>query len=358
MRSRSIDLARRCGPEDVEDEEEKMRKPPMIIAWRAVRRILAMSLIIAAPTAAHALDKVKVVIPQDSVFVLNYMGARDAGVFKKHGIDIDVDARPFAGYVAGLPSKACMVTTYSGISGVSKMNEGMDLAVIGGGLTVIQDVFVATKSPIKTVPELRGKRFGVWSTGAGAYKAVRAALIDGYGLDVAKDAKLVQVAAPALYKLASEGKFDAMVNVSSFTIKAESEPDKFRVLFSPNEYWKKKTGYPIVWSAPITAWKSWINENPDRAYRTARAIEESFRWLRDPKNFDAAVKKYGKLAGVTTKAAADTYKKLLSQKRVFLANWTRKTAEAQWKFLEMAKSHGVIDKVPPMDKHAMLFEKN
>jgi ABC-type nitrate/sulfonate/bicarbonate transport system substrate-binding protein len=317
-----------------------------------------MSLVIAAPTAAHALDKLKIVIPQQSVFVLNYMGARDAGVFRKHGIDVDVDARPFAGFLAGLPSKICMVTTYSGIDAVLKMNQGMDLVVIGGGLTVFQDVFVPKDSPIKKVSELRGKRFGVWSTGAGAYKAVRVALIDAAGIDVAKDAKLVQVAAPALYKMAEGGKVDAMVNVSSFTIKAASEPDKFRVLFSANDYWKQKTGEPIVWSAPIVAWRSWVEENPDRAKRMAAAMEDSFRWLRDPKNLDAAVKKYGTLAGVTTKAAADTYKKFLGEKRLFLAHWDRKTADAEWKFLELAKAHGVIDKVPPMDKHAMLFDKN
>lgn len=333
-----------------------MRQIKAATARIAIRRALAVSLLAAAPTAAHALDKVKVVIPQDSVFVLNYMGGRDAGIFRKHGIDIDVDARPFAGFLAGLPSKACMVTTYSGMDAILKMNQGMDLVVIGGGLTVFQDVFVPKNSPIKKVSELRGKRFGVWSTGAGAYKAVRAALIDADGIDVVKDAKITQVAAPALYKLAQNGGVDAMLNVSSFTIKAASEPDKFRTLFSANDYWKQKTGVPVVWSGPIVAWREWIKENPDRAKRTAAAIQESFRWLRKPENLAAAVKKYGKLAGVTTPAAADTYKKWLGEKRIFLAHWDRKAADAEWKFLEMAKARGIIDKVPPEDKHAMTFE--
>ena len=61
------------------------------------------------------------------------------------------------------------------------MNEGLDLAIIGGGLTVIQEIFVPKDSPIKTVADLRGKRLGVWSTGAGAFKAARAAIIDATG---------------------------------------------------------------------------------------------------------------------------------------------------------------------------------
>jgi NitT/TauT family transport system substrate-binding protein len=330
----------------------------MTIALRSIRRLLAISLVAAAPTAAHALDRVKLIPPQGSVFVLIYMGARDAGVFRKHGIDVDVDVRPFVGYVASLPSKACMISTYAGMDAILKMNQGMDLVIIGGGLTVFQNVFVLRNSPIRKVADLRGKRYGIFSTGAGAFKAMRAAIIDGYDLDIVKDTQIVQVAAPALFKLAGQGKVDAMQNVSSFAIKALSEPDKFRVLFSANDYWKKKTGYPVVWSAPIVAWRSWVEENPDRAKRMAAAMEESFRWLRKPENFDTAVKKYGTLAGVTTKSAADTYKTLLGEKRAFLAHWDRKTAEAQWKFLDMAKSHGIIDQVPSMDKHAMLFEKN
>ena len=77
-----------------------------------------------------------------------------------------------------------------------------------------------------------------------------------------------------MFKLLEKGSIDAMINISSFTIKAKSEPDKFRSIFSPNEYWKKKTGYPIVWSAPLVAWKSWIDENPTRAKNFAAATED------------------------------------------------------------------------------------
>lgn len=236
------------------------------------------------------------------------------------------------------------------------MNQGLDWAIIGGGLTVFQEVIVRKDSPIKTVAELRGKRFGVWSTGAGSFKAARAALIDAHGIDVVKDTKVVQLAAPALIKLLERGDIDAMLNISSFTIQAASQPDKFRSIFSPNSYWKEKTGYPIVWSAPLVAWKSWVDENPARAKNFAAAVEESFRWLRKPENLDAAVEKYGKLAGVTTPDAIATYKKWLGEKRIFLAHWDQKVVDAQWKFLEMAKRYGILDEVPSKEKHALILE--
>ena len=314
-----------------------------------------MSVLVGAPAMAQTLDKVKVVIPENSVFVLNWMGARDAGIFRKHGIDLEVDTRPFAGFLAALPARQCMVATYSGIDAVLKMNQGFDLAVIGGGLTVIQDIFVPKESPIKTVGDLRGKRLGVWSTGAGAFKAARAAIIDAVGLDIMKDTKMVQLAPPALFKMLANGSLDAMINISSFTIEAASQPDKFRSIFSPNDYWKAKTGYPIVWAAPLVAWKSWIDENPARADNLAAAAEESFRWLREPQNLDAAVQKYGTLAGVTTPAAVATYKKWLGDKRIFLAHWDQNVINAEWQFLEMAKRNGVLDEVPAKDKHALIL---
>jgi len=317
---------------------------------------LLMPVVAGAPAAAENLEKVKAVIPQNSVFVLQWMGAKDAGIFRQHGIDLEIDARPFAGFLAGLASKECMAVTYSGIDAVSKMDQGLDWVVIGGGLTVIQDIFVRNDSPVKKVEDLRGKRLGIWSSGAGAFKATRAAVMDAAGIDLLKDTKTVQLAPPALFKMLENGSIDAMINISSFTIEAASQPEKFHSIFSPNDYWKKKTGYPIVWAAPLVAWKSWVDENPTRAKNYAAAVADSFRWLRKPENLDAAVQKYGKLAGVTTPAQIETYKKWLGEKRIFLPEWNSKVVDAEWQFLETAQRYGVLDKVPAKEKHALVLD--
>jgi ABC-type nitrate/sulfonate/bicarbonate transport system substrate-binding protein len=303
--------------------------------------------------AAPALAKLKVVIPANSVFVLNYMGGKDAGIFAKHGIDLEVDARPFAGFLAGLPSKQCNAVTYSGIDAIQKINEGLDWAIIGGGLTVVQDVLVLKNSPIKTPADLRGKKFGTFSTGAGSFKCVRAAISEAYKLDVVKDTQLKQVAGPALTKLVEDGELDAMMNISSLNLSAEAQKDKFRVLFSPNEYWEKKTGYPIVWAAPIVAWKSWVDQNKELAKNLAQATTESFLWLEKPANLDKAVKNHGELAGVTKPADVAEYKDWLQHKNMFMTAWDHKAVAAQWKFLDVCQKTGVITKVPPMDKYAL-----
>lgn len=319
--------------------------------------VLALGLLlIASPEsslAADPLKQVRVVIPRASIFVLSYFGARDAGVFQKHGIDIQIDDRPFAGFLASFPSRDSLVGTYAGLAAIERINQGSDIVVIGGGLTVMQHVFVQVDSPIKSMADVRGKRFGIFSTGAGAAKSLRAVVIDGFGFDLLKDTKLVEAAGPALMGLMGKGELDAMYNLSSLTVSAAAQPEKYRSIFNPDDYWKTKTGVPIVWSAPIFAWRDWVQEDPDRARRIVAALHESFQWLRE--NADAAIKKYGVLAGVKTPAEAEVYKKWLKEERFFLERWDAQTLNAQWEFLELAKRVGVLKNVPPKEKHALLL---
>ena len=91
-----------------------------------------------------------------------------------------------------------------------------------------------------------------------------------------KDTKLQQVAGPALTKLLERGDLDAMINISSLNLAAEAQKDKFLVLFLPNDFWIKKTGFPIVWAAPLVAWKSWVDEDQTRAKNFSAAAAASF----------------------------------------------------------------------------------
>jgi ABC-type nitrate/sulfonate/bicarbonate transport system substrate-binding protein len=305
--------------------------------------------------AASSLKTVKVIIPQLSAFVLSYMGARDAGVFSNHGIDLEIDARPYAGFLASLPSKAAVVGNYSGLNAIQKINQGLDWVIVGGGLTLVQDVIVREDAPFKTVADLRGKKIGVFSAGASGFVSTRAAIIDASGFDVVRDASVQQVSGPALNALLLRGQVDAMIQLSSLTMAAEAQTDKFRVLFSPNEYWRQKTGYPIVWASPLVAWRSWVDEDQTRARNFAAAVMESFRWLRKPDNFDAAVKKYGAMAGVTNPADVAQYKQWLEAKKIFMPTWSRKAVDAQWKFLNACQRIGILSKVPREDEYALFI---
>jgi hypothetical protein len=177
--------------------------------------------------------------------------------------------------------------------------------------------------------------------------------MDGFNLDVTRDSKLEQVAGPALTRLLERGEIDAMTNISSLNLAAESQPEKFRVLFSPNDYWKQKTGYPIGWAAPIVAWRSWVDEDQTRARNFATATMETFQWLANPANLKAAVKNHGELAGVKTPAEIGEYQDWLQHKDMFLTDWDHRVVDAQWQFLKVAQRVGVLEKVPAEDRYAL-----
>lgn len=324
------------------------------------RRLMSLSSIAlcvgtAFTVQAADLKTVKVTNPRNSVLVLVSKGGQMAGIYEKYGIALEPDVRPFAGHMAALPSKAVPCAQYAGTAAIARINQGMELAIIGGGLTVMQEVFVTKDHPAKAMPDLKGKKFGTWSTGAGAYKAVRAAIMDGYDIDVEKDTEFVQAAPPALIALMNRGDVDAMFNISSLTIQAASQPDKYRSVFAPNDYWKEKTGHAIVWSAPLVCWKDWVEEDRDRASNFAKAVTESMHWLRDPKNFDEAVAEHGEIAGITKKDEAQTYKDWMAKQRIFIADWNQEVVDSQWKFLEMAKERGVLEKVPDKQKYGLIL---
>jgi ABC-type nitrate/sulfonate/bicarbonate transport system substrate-binding protein len=322
------------------------------ITWLGA--LVLFSVMFAAAAHTADLKTVKMVIPRGSAFVLSYNGARDAGIFRKHGIEVEVDARPFAGFMAGLPSRQALVGTYAGLAGIEQINEGKNMVVIGGGLTNMQDVWVRKDSPIKKMTDLKGKKFGIWSRGAGATKSLQVLVMDAFKMDLNKDTEVIEVAGPALMALLDKGEVDAMFNLSSLSIAAASQPDKYRVLFSPDDYWKEKTGERLVWSAPTIAWRDWVDEDRQRAKNLVAALHESFQWLRQ--NSDKTIEKYGKLAGVTTAEEAATLKKMLKEGGIFLDRWDSKVVDAEWKFLELAKQAGVIKAVPTKDKYALVLQ--
>ena len=316
----------------------------------------AVSVFVTTSVDAGKLKKVKVTAARNSILILYTYGPKEAGIFEKHGIDLEIDVRPFKGHMAGLPAGEVPCTTYAGTAAISRINKGLDWVIVGGGLTVMQEVFVRKNSPFKTITDLKGKKFASWSTGAGAFKAMRATVMDGYGMDVLKDTEFVQAAPPVLLKLLDRGEIDSMFNISSLTIAAAAQPDKYRSVFAPNEYWKKKTGQGIIWSAPLVCWRKWVDEDKARATAFVKAWTEGYRWLRKPENLKKVVKKYGSLAAVKNEAQAKTYEKWLTQGKMLIVDWDEATRDKQWEFLHMAKKHGILKKIPNKEKYGLILK--
>ena len=59
--------------------------------------------------------------------------------------------------MAALPAREVPVATYAGTAAIARIAQGMDLVIIRGGLTVMQEMFVRQDSSVKSISDLRGK---------------------------------------------------------------------------------------------------------------------------------------------------------------------------------------------------------
>ena len=268
-------------------------------AWACVA-VLAPVLGGVAALAA-TMEKVTAVIPQNSVFILNWNGAKDAGVFSKHDIDLTVDPRPFAGYLAGIPSKQAVATTYSGIDAILKMNDGMDLAVIGGGLTVFQEVYVPVNSPIKTIADLRGKKIGTQRIGGSDHLAAEA-ILQAKGLDL-KDVQFVTLGGdePVRVEMLKKGLVDAVCSVPPGPVRLAREG--YNVLGGPKDL---KIGNPI---SAVALTDAQLKTHRDEAKKVLRAILRGLRFMHERR--EETIQIMSRWLSQTPDVARDSYDSIM-----------------------------------------------
>lgn len=316
--------------------------------------LVSLGMLSLPPVAiGQELKPVQLLLTRGGAWNVATRAGAEAGIFKKHGIDPKFEIVSFSTLLTSLPSKATPVSVYSGIAGIEHINQGKDLVVIAGGL-VSGPIFVAANSPIRSVKDIIGKKVGTPSVSSSAFQTARVVLREAFDLDLLDRSKVtvIESAAPALLALLMRGEIDVMINITGPSAVAASQPDKARTLFWPNEYWIKKTGVPIAWATPVFAWRDWIDADPQRARGLAAAIHESYEWLRQ--HPDTMVTQLAESEGrVISPAEAAVYKAWLADENLFVPKWDQKTIDAQWQFLEAARSAGVLSKVPPKEKHAI-----
>jgi NitT/TauT family transport system substrate-binding protein len=198
---------------------------------------------------------------------LQYWVAYDMGLYKKYGLDVDIE------YVA--TSTTVTAAMLSGQTPVSDNGEdavisadlgGGDLAIIGAGWNkLLLDIY--STSGIKNPADLKGKRLGVSKQGtvtdfAGRFFLTKNNLVPN------KDVTLVQTGgAPQTLTALQSGAIDA------------------GVFGSPNDYQAKTAGYTELanladyniayHTGPLVAKTSWLKSNHEDALNVMRAYLEA-----------------------------------------------------------------------------------
>jgi ABC-type nitrate/sulfonate/bicarbonate transport system substrate-binding protein len=227
--------------------------------------------------------------------------AKDAGIFKKHGLDVNVI------YVEGTP-KALMslfagelqVVAGTGPAVASARVRGADASMIMGFEVFLPYYLIATPA-IKSIEDLKGKVGANHSAATSADFAMRLGLRN-IGLDPERDVNLRVVGATNLRMIMMQ-QGQAQFTVISSTEREEAEKLGFKVLA---DLASKKIPYPH--SGLISSQKL-LRERRDAMLRFGRASVEAIHYFKTNKPQTLAIlKKYAK-TDLSTLDSAYTYLK-------------------------------------------------
>ena len=213
--------------------------------------------------------------------------AKDAGIFKKHNLDVNVI------YIEGTP-KALMslfagelqVVAGTGPAVASARVRGADASMIMGFEVYLPYYLIATPA-IKSIEDLKGKVGANHSAATSADFAMRLGL-RSIGLDPERDVNLRVVGATNLRMIMMQ-QGQAQFTVISNTEREEAEKLGFKVLA---ELASKRMPYPH--SGVITSQKI-LREKHDAILRFGRASVEAIHYFKNNKPQSLAIlKKYAK----------------------------------------------------------------
>lgn len=205
--------------------------------------------------------------------------AKEAGIFKKHGLDLDTIF--INGSVRGIQSLIAGDLGYTGSVGTAVINAklaGGDVAILQSQMNTLP-YFIIGNSSIKSPEMLRGRAAAVHIPGTSADFAMRLALSKA-GINY-KEIKAITVGgAPARLAAVTQGQTDFTVVTDGEKVQGEKMGLKVIIDMA-------KLNVPFQFNCIVTTRKK-IAENPDEVRRVVLAMAEAIHFFKTRK--DEAIK--------------------------------------------------------------------
>jgi len=223
--------------------------------------------------AAHAASYIAYISDSTNSSVI-YWIAKEAGIFKKHGLDLDTIF--INGSVRGIQSLIAGDLSYSGAVGTAVINAklaGADIAIIQSQMNTLP-YFIIGNANIKSPEMLKGRAAAVHIPGTSADFAMRLAL-SKVGIQY-KDIKAITVGgAPARLAAVTQGQAD-------FTVVTDGEKIQGEKLGLKTIIDMAKLNVPFQFNCSVTTRKK-IRENPDDVRRVVWTMAESIHFFKTRK---------------------------------------------------------------------------
>jgi ABC-type nitrate/sulfonate/bicarbonate transport system substrate-binding protein len=254
-------------------------KATSVVQW-LVRAAAACVLALAAgPAAAQGPAKVVWGYTNPSSYYWDVYAAIDLGLMKKAGLDVEEVDTPTSGQGVQLLAASSVDIASANIEvAISAMNQGADIALIGG--EVVRSSFALVARPdIKSYADLKGKTLGVTQLHE-ASTTMLELLLAKHGVKQGTYDIIVVGGTPTRFAALKTGQIAATML---------SQP----VDFQAQALGMHKLGYAYeAFKGPIIAFaaqRQWAKAHSDAVVRFLRATADAARWLNDPKNRDSAV---------------------------------------------------------------------
>src|SRR5687768_12284321 len=204
-----------------------------------------------------------------------YWIAKEAGIFKKHGLDLDTIF--INGSVRGIQSLIAGDLSYSGAVGTAVINAnlaGGDIAIIQSQMNTLP-YFIIGNANIKSPDGLKGKSAAVHIPGTSADFAMRLAL-SKVGINY-KDIKAITVGgAPARLAAVTQGQADFTVVTDGEKLQGEKMGLKVVIDMA-------RLNVPFQFNCSVTTRRK-IRENPDEVRRVVWTMAESIHFFKTRKD--------------------------------------------------------------------------
>lgn len=174
-----------------------------------LRGLVVFALLIACPVSARSADDMIVGVSGPAINMIYAFVARDAGLYRKYGIDPRVVLFEAGSLLAqAMLSGDVKMSVSSGPAVIAGRSQGADTIIVAACVNTLPYSVVAAKG-ITQWEQLKGKKIAISRFGSGTDTAVRLVL-KKFGLDPAKDVTILQLGTqPSRLQALAAGAIDA-----------------------------------------------------------------------------------------------------------------------------------------------------
>jgi len=233
----------------------------MLRRWTGCLLVLAALLLWTGPSWAQT--KMTIATGVDPVFSAYYV-AQQAGLFKKHGLDVRINTGPSgSAMVAFLVNGQIESAFGSEIAGVANHNLDPNIVVVAQATRLVRWISLVGRN-IDTLDQLKGKKVGV-ARGSGG-EVFWLAMLDKLKLNAA-DYTVVNVEAPEMVAALERGNIDAYAVWEPWVTRGLAAVKNTKVL--KDQEGINEQGVFIYMN------KTWIQKNPAQSEAFLRSLVEA-----------------------------------------------------------------------------------